>query len=185
MQLSENHFQVLDALERQEITTQRQLAEISGISLGQANYVLKSLLEKGLVKIGNFRKNPSKIRYAYLLTPKGLEAKSRLAAKFILNRLQEYQELRRRVAERICGIEIREQSRVVFVGPDLVGELVDSIIDEQGLGLELVCSCSNGEQLKKLDPQSFEMVLFFDGGRAMQESLDLRRREGKKLVPLW
>ena len=73
MLLSEKHFQILDTLDGQEISTQRQLAQFTGISLGQINYVLKQLLEKGLVKIGNFRKNPYKIGYTYLLTPKGIE----------------------------------------------------------------------------------------------------------------
>ena len=81
MLLSEKHFQILETLDVQEISTQRQLAEFAGISLGQINYVLKQFLAKGLVKIGNFRKNPHKIGYAYLLTQKGIETKSKLAAR--------------------------------------------------------------------------------------------------------
>jgi len=69
MELSEDHFQILDTLDREEISTQRQLAEQASISLGQVNYVLKSFLEKGLVKIGNFRKNPRKIGYVLSLDP--------------------------------------------------------------------------------------------------------------------
>ena len=76
MKNSEKTFQVLDALDREEISTQRQLADNSGISLGQVNYILKSLLGKGLVKVSNFKKNPNKIGYAYFLTPKGIEEKS-------------------------------------------------------------------------------------------------------------
>ena len=94
MEPSEKTFQVLDILDRQEISTQRQLAEHSGISLGQVNYILKSLLEKGLVKIGNFRKHPRKIGYVYLLTPRGIEAKSRLAVRFVMSKLNEYSNLR-------------------------------------------------------------------------------------------
>jgi len=56
MLLSEKHFQILETLDEQEISTQRQLADFTGISLGQINYVLKQFLSKGLVKIGNFRK---------------------------------------------------------------------------------------------------------------------------------
>ena len=86
MSLSSNDFQVLDALDSGEITTQRQLAEHTGISLGQINYVVKRLLEKGLVKVGNFKKSPKKIGYAYLLTPKGIEEKSKLAVRFVIDR---------------------------------------------------------------------------------------------------
>ncbi|NVM21532.1 MAG: MarR family EPS-associated transcriptional regulator [Desulfobacterales bacterium] len=105
MKLSKKTFQVLDALDRQEISTQRQLAEHAGISLGQVNYVLKSLLEKGMVKIGNFRKNPRKIGYAYLLTPKGIEAKSKLAVSFVTVKLNEYNSLRQRLGERLHVID--------------------------------------------------------------------------------
>ena len=73
MNFSEKHFQILGTLDSQEISSQRQLAKSTGISLGHINYVLKRLLEKGLVKTGNFRKNPYKIGYTYLLTPKGIE----------------------------------------------------------------------------------------------------------------
>ena len=90
MELTRKDFYILDALDSQKITSQRQLSEHAGISLGQVNYVLKSLLEKGLVKIGNFNRNRCKIGYAYLLTPKGIEAKSKLAADFVVSKLKEY-----------------------------------------------------------------------------------------------
>jgi len=69
MEPQEKDFPILDALSRQSITTQRQLANHAGISLGQVNYILKSLLEKGLVKVTNFTKSPCKISYIYRLTP--------------------------------------------------------------------------------------------------------------------
>ena len=75
MDLSIKDFHVLDALDSYEITTQRQLSKKSGLSLGHVNYLLKILLKKGLVKMGNFSESPNKFGYAYYLTPKGLEAK--------------------------------------------------------------------------------------------------------------
>ena len=87
MEPQEKDFPILDALSRQSITTQRELADHADISLGQVNYTLKSLLEKGLVKITNFTKSPSKISYIYRLTPKGLETKSALAARFVIRKL--------------------------------------------------------------------------------------------------
>ena len=85
MEFSLKDFHVLDALDSYDITTQRQLSEKSGISLGHVNYLLKILLKKGLVKMGNFSKSPNKFGYAYHLTPKGIEAKSRLAALFVVS----------------------------------------------------------------------------------------------------
>ena len=138
MKHSEKTFQVLDTLEREEISTQRQLADHSGISLGQVNYILKSLLKRGLVKIGNFRKNPNKIGYAYLLTPKGIETKSRLAVKFVMAKLKEYDRLRERLADRLIAIEENGYERIVFVGPFMMKEFIDSIIKERDLNLILV-----------------------------------------------
>ena len=128
MPLSEKHFQILDTLDSQEISSQRQLAEYTGISLGQINYVLKQLLAKGLVKIGNFRKNPQKIGYTYLLTPKGIEEKSTLAARFILSKLKEYRNIRDKLLERLIAIEKRGHHRILFIGPEIVKEFIDSII---------------------------------------------------------
>ena len=133
MKLSIKDFHVLDALDSREIYTQRQLSKESGISLGHVNYVLKNLLGKGLVKIENFRKNPEKIGYVYLLTPKGIEAKSRLATGFVVSKLKEYQKLRQKIAEKLVNIEKNEHFKIVFVGPMIVKEFVDSIIEENSL----------------------------------------------------
>lgn len=70
--------------------TQRELAEEMGMSLGKANYCLKALIEKGWVKAGNFRRNKHKLRYAYLLTPKGLEEKARVTISFLRRKQKEY-----------------------------------------------------------------------------------------------
>jgi len=72
MKFSRKAFKVLEALNDREITTQRQLSEHTGISLGQVNYVVKSLIAKGLVKIGNFSKSKQKIGYAYLQSGKDI-----------------------------------------------------------------------------------------------------------------
>lgn len=185
MELTEKAFQVLDALDRQEISTQRQLAEHAGVSLGQVNYVLKSLLEKGLVKIGNFRKSQRKTEYVYLLTPKGIEAKSRLAVSFVMARLREYNRLRQRLEERLAVIENKGHVRIVFVGPPIVKEFVVSIIRERLLKLVLVAHCNNWKDLKGYDPASFDIALLFDGNskgiRKIGEAIGI---SPDKLLPL-
>ena len=158
MLLSEKHFQILDTLDGQEISTQRQLAQFTGISLGQINYVLKQLLEKGLVKIGNFRKNPHKIGYTYLLTPKGIEEKSKLAARFIISKLKEYHSIRNKMAERLISISKNGYKRIVFIGPEIVKEFVDSIIYEKALGLVLVAYCKDWREIKNYNPESFKII---------------------------
>ena len=166
MELSKKEFKVLDVLDSQVITTQRQLSEHSGISLGQVNYVLKSLLRSGLVKLGNFRKNPQKIGYTYLLTPKGIEAKSTLAVKFVMSKLKEYHGLRQRLAKRLSTIENKGHSRIVFVGPKMVKDFLESIIKENNLHLVLVGYCQNRKNLKNYKPETFDVALLFDGTNA-------------------
>ncbi|SEK12088.1 hypothetical protein MAA5396_04717 [Marinovum algicola] len=74
--------------------SQRELAKSLGISLGIANYCLKALVEKGQVKVSNFRASDNKLRYAYVLTPQGLAAKAALTARFLKRRVAEYEALK-------------------------------------------------------------------------------------------
>ena len=186
MDLSKTDFQVLEVLDSQEITTQRQLSERAGISLGQVNYVLKSLLERGLVKIGNFRKSTHKIGYVYLLTPKGIEAKSRLAARFVVAKLKEYHQLRQTLAQKLVGIEAKGHCRVMFVGPEIVKDFVDSIITEQKLKLQLVGDCRRCAELKAHKADSFDIALLFDGqANGLKGITAATGLPSQKLLPLW
>ena len=165
MLLSEKHFQILDTLSSQEISSQRQLAKSTGISLGQINYVLKQLLGKGLVKIGNFRKNPHKIGYAYLLTPKGIEEQSKLAARFIISKLKEYNSIRGKLAEKLIAIEERGHSRILFIGPEIVKEFIEYIIYEKALDLVLVAHCEDWQEIKSYNPASFDIAVDFNSNQ--------------------
>ena len=76
-------------------SSQRELAEELGFSLGKLNYCLKALKNKGLIKISNFTKNPKKINYIYVLTPKGISEKTKLTINFMKRKMKEYDELKR------------------------------------------------------------------------------------------
>ena len=165
MLLSEKHFQILETLGGQEISTQRELANFTGISLGQINYVLKQLLSKGFVKIGNFRKNPQKIGYAYLLTPKGIEIKSKLAARFVISKLKEYNSIRGKLAERLISISKNGCNRIIFIGPEIVKEFIDSIIYEKALALVLVAHCEDWNDINQYDNNSFDLVVEFNANQ--------------------
>lgn len=73
--------------------TQRELSREIGVSLGKVNYCMKKLFDKGLLKLSNFRSNSNKLRYIYLLTPKGIEQKTLLTVLFIERKMKEYEEL--------------------------------------------------------------------------------------------
>lgn len=79
--------------------TQRELAKALGVSLGKINYCLQALVEKGLIKADNFKKNNNKAAYLYLLTPKGIEEKSRITLHFLERKMDEYERLRKQIAE--------------------------------------------------------------------------------------
>tara|TARA_B100001564_G_scaffold289556_1_gene253218 strand:- start:6337 stop:6645 length:309 start_codon:yes stop_codon:yes gene_type:complete len=91
---NEDQFAVLRKIQRKPESTQRELAKDLGFSLGKLNYCLKALKNKGLIKINNFSKNPNKINYIYVLTPKGIAEKTKLTINFMKRKMKEYEELK-------------------------------------------------------------------------------------------
>ena len=94
MENNQDHFNILRKIKKNPQTTQRELAEELGFSLGKLNYCLKALQSKGFVKIKNFKKNPKKINYLYVLTPKGISEKTKLTLNFMKKKMREYDELK-------------------------------------------------------------------------------------------
>ncbi len=102
----ETLFHVLRTLDANPRTSQRELADSLGMSLGKANYCLKALVDKGHVKMHNFRNSRNKLAYAYLLTPSGVAAKASLTARFLKRKMAEYEALRVEIEE--LRQEVRE-----------------------------------------------------------------------------
>lgn len=95
----ESHLKVLRFLESNPRMSQRGLAIAMGVSLGKTNYCIKALLDKGLIKMQNFRNSQNKLAYAYLLTPAGVEEKACITARFLKYKVQEYEQLRAEIVE--------------------------------------------------------------------------------------
>jgi len=93
----DTHFRVMDLIHKNPDISQRELAKEAGISLGSMHYCLKALALKGWLKAGNFKNNPDKSVYLYLLTPEGVIQKSRLAIDFLSRKKQEYDELKKEI----------------------------------------------------------------------------------------
>ena len=93
-QQAEIRLQVMRLIAQNPEMSSRQIADAVGISNGSAYYVLTALIEKGFVKLGNFKSNPRKGQYAYLLTSKGIREKSMLTHSFIDRKRQEFEDLR-------------------------------------------------------------------------------------------
>ena len=90
----DTQFRVLRALQDNPRLTQRELSERLGVSLGATNFVLRALMDKGAIKIRNFRGNTRKLSYAYILTPHGLAEKAALTARFLARKQKEYESLK-------------------------------------------------------------------------------------------
>jgi EPS-associated MarR family transcriptional regulator len=104
-------LEALRLLAEQPELSQRQLSQALGLSLGKTHYVLHALLDRGLVKIENFKRNDNKLAYAYLLTPKGLKEKIRLTRSFLARKEAEFELLRSTIAQLRQEVQ-REDSRV-------------------------------------------------------------------------
>ena len=94
---NQDQFNVLRKISNKPRSSQRELAQELGFSLGKLNYSLKALKYKGLVKIKNFGKNPNKINYIYVLTPRGIAEKAKLTLNFMKRKMKEYDELKKEI----------------------------------------------------------------------------------------
>ena len=101
MKNNPDQFNVLRKIKSKPNSSQRELASELGFSLGKLNYCLKALKDKGLIKIKNFSKDPNKLRYAYILTPKGVATKTKITLNFMKRKMKEYDELKAEIEEDI------------------------------------------------------------------------------------
>jgi len=92
-------YRIFKLLEANPQLTQRQLAHELGISLGKANYCLKALIEKGSVKVENFRRSRRKVNYLYKLTPQGFEEKARVTRRFLQRKIAEYEQIQAQIEQ--------------------------------------------------------------------------------------
>lgn len=99
MSYDQDQFNVLRKIKSKPNSSQRELASELGFSLGKLNYCLKALKVKGLIKIQNFQRDPNKLRYVYILTPKGVAAKTKITLNFMKRKMREYDELKAEIEE--------------------------------------------------------------------------------------
>lgn len=93
----DTNFRVLRLLQENPEMSQRELAKAVGVSVGGIHYVLNALVDKGLVKLGNFTATEDKRRYAYVLTPKGIARRAALTRAFLSRKMEEYEALRKEI----------------------------------------------------------------------------------------
>ena len=95
--MEDTHLRLLRLLEARPELSQRDLARELGTSLGKTNYCLNALIDKGLVKVRNFRNSQNKLAYAYLLTPRGIESRASITVQFLKRKMAEYEEIKREI----------------------------------------------------------------------------------------
>ena len=99
MDKDQDYLNLLRKIKKNPNYSQRKLAGELGFSLGKLNYCLTALKLKGLIKIKNFKKNPNKINYIYVLTPKGISEKTKLTLNFMKTKMKEYEELKKEIGK--------------------------------------------------------------------------------------
>jgi EPS-associated MarR family transcriptional regulator len=109
MLTEEVRYKLLKLLEPNPQLSQRQVARELGISLGKVNYCLKALVERGWIKVANFKSSRHKSAYMYLLTPRGFEEKARVTARFLQIKTREYEALRDEIEQ--IRVEAKMQAR--------------------------------------------------------------------------
>ena len=92
-------LRALQIIKSNPLITSREIAQKIGISNGSAYYLLISLIEKRFIKFANFKKNPQKTKYSYILTPKGIREKSLITSKFLVRKKQEFELLKKEITE--------------------------------------------------------------------------------------
>ena len=93
-QITEDHIDLIHAIEKDGKTSQRKIAKKTGLSIGKVNYIIKALIDVGFIKINNFNNSNRKLDYAYILTPKGITEKTRITKNFIIKKKKEYDKLK-------------------------------------------------------------------------------------------
>ena len=106
------HYRLLKLLEERPDASQRELSEVLGISLGKINYCVKALLDQGWIRATNFKNSKKKLAYAYLLTPSGIDAKTRITARFLKGKIAEYEALKQEIARLQAEVAPREDASV-------------------------------------------------------------------------
>lgn len=114
---SEEVLRILREIRKSPEMTQRELASRLGISLGKVNFLVNALIQRGLVKVENFRTSTSKKAYLYYLTPGGIEEKTRTTYQFLKRKLKEYESIEEEIRQlreevRASGVMIDEQDRI-------------------------------------------------------------------------
>ena len=173
MKNKQDYFNLLRKIEKDPSSSQRDLAEKLGFSLGKLNYCLKSLKNKGLIKINNFKNSPNKLNYLYILTPKGINEKTKLTISFMKIKFREYEELKRELyikkfKIRIKKMNLKNKSILITGGTGSFGSALVSRLLKKEFSLKKLIIFSRDElkqeEMKSIFPEAkYKNLRYFIG----------------------
>ncbi len=167
----EQNFLILDAIQRHRPRNQRELASCCGLSLGKTNSVLRKLVNEGLVKT-EASKGDGKTRRIYLLTAKGIEAKSALSTSFISIRMKEFEDFRNRLLESLLGLQKEGIDRLLVLGSQSVGKLLSHIARRENLAIRVVGTASTTDHFSCFDEDAYDRILFAEDSSAFSKLIN-------------
>ena len=157
--ISPKDYPVLDAIERHKPSSQRALAELCGISLGKANYILNRLIERGMVKITTRDDVPGKGSNVYVLTKGGLETKAKLVLSFIKEKAKEFNGFSNQLLENLLVLQDLGVKRLLVLGSQTVGKLLAHIAKREHLTICVVGTVSEADHFDCFTPDAYDHIL--------------------------
>jgi DNA-binding MarR family transcriptional regulator len=157
--LTEKDYPVLDAIERHKPTSQRALAELCGISLGKANYILNRLIEREMVKVSTLHSMAGKGRNVYVLTKGGLEAKAKLVLSFIKEKAKEFNGFSNQLLENLRILENTGVNRLLVLGSPTIGRLLAHIARTEHLTIRVIGTVSEVDHFDCFTSDAYDHVL--------------------------
>lgn len=121
---------LLEAIERNSKSSQRDIARLTGLNVAKVNFLIRRCVDKGHVKLQNITKSRSKLRYLYILTPNGVREKTRLTYSFMIRALREYNELEARLRKVLSEFDNERDCRVILYGITEITRFVAIIIED-------------------------------------------------------
>ena len=161
----EQHYLILDAIDRYRPRNQRALANFCGLSLGKTNAVIRKLVDQGLVKISASEGSARRRRNSYFLTAKGMEARAELSGFYIKVRMKEFEDFRKRLLENLLTLQEEGVCSLLVLGPQSVGNLLAHIARRENLVIRIVGTASTTDHFDGFDTGEYDRILFAEGHR--------------------
>jgi DNA-binding MarR family transcriptional regulator len=151
------------------------------MSLGKTNYVLRKLVDQGLVEMDASAGDASRGRYLYLLTPSGEEAKAQMTVSFIKARVREFEALRKRLLENLLVLHGSGARRLLVVGSESLGKLLGEIARGDDLDLQVVATVASDEDFSNYPQDEFDSLLIAEDSPKVETILRLLGIEPEKV----